>query len=143
MRPLTHLVAAPAMLLALAGCADDRADQPRSDPPSESPSQTSKPSKSPSPKPKPEEPAGPVLKIVIEGGDVSPNSERIELPRGEPLMLEFRSDRAGELHVHAKPEQFVEFPAGSSTRELVIDIPGLVTVEEHETGDVVAQLAVQ
>jgi hypothetical protein len=142
MRPLTSLAATLALLAVLAGCAGP-ADETPANQAEPTPSETATSSDKKQTEPKPEEPAGPVLEVAIDGEDVSPNSQRIELARGEPLVIEFRSDRAGELHVHAKPEQFVEFPAGSSTRELVIDVPGLVEVEEHETGAVVAQLAVQ
>ncbi len=143
MRSLTTLASTLALLLALAGCADDPTDASPPDQAAPSPSETATSSEKESAKPKPEEPESPVLEVAIDGEDVSPNSQRMELARGEPLVIEFRSDRAGELHVHAKPEQFVEFPAGSSTRELVIDVPGVVEVEEHETGAVVAQLEVQ
>ena len=145
MRPLTFVAPTLALLVALAGCAADSSGESSVDQASSSPSEreSATPKEKQSAKPKPEEPQGPVLAVDIDGDDVSPNSQRIELARGEPLVIEFRSDRAGELHVHAKPEQFLEFPAGSSTQELVIDTPGLVTVEEHETGAVVAQLAVQ
>jgi hypothetical protein len=143
MRYLTTLASTLALFLALSGCADDPTDASPPDQAAPSPSETASSSEKKSAKPKPEEPEGPVLEVAIDGAGVSPNSQRIELARGEPLVIEFRSDRAGELHVHAKPEQFVQFPAGSSTRELVIDVPGLVEVEEHETGAVVAQLEVQ
>ena len=143
MRTSTFVVPTLVLLAALAGCADEPGDESPVDQASSSPSETATSKEKQSAKPKPEEPQGPVLEVVIDGGEVSPNSQRIELARGEPLVIEFRSDRAGELHVHAKPEQFLEFPAGSSTQELVIETPGLVTVEEHETGAVVAQLAVQ
>jgi hypothetical protein len=143
MRSLTTLASTLALLAALAGCADDPTDAPPPDQAASSPSESATPSEKESAEPKPEEPEGPVLEIAIDGEAVSPNSQRIELGRGEPLVIDFRSDRAGELHVHANPEQFVEFPAGSSTRELVIEIPGVVEVEEHESGAVVAQLEVQ
>ena len=143
MRTSTFVVPTLVLLAALAGCADEPGDESPVDQASSSPSETATSKEKQSAKPKPEEPQDPVLEVVIDGEDVSPNSQRIELARGEPLVIEFRSDRAGELHVHAKPEQFLEFPAGSSTRELVVGTPGLVTVEEHESGAVVAQLAVQ
>lgn len=143
MRSLTTLASTLALFLALGGCAEDPTGASPPDQAAPSPTETAKPSEKKSANPKPDEPQGPVLEVAIDGEEISPNSQRIELARGEPLVIEFRSDRAGELHVHAKPEQFVEFPAGSSTRELVIEVPGLVEVEEHETGAVVAQLAVQ
>jgi hypothetical protein len=144
MRPIAFMASTVVLLVTLAGCADDPAEEPPvNQAASASPSENPTPSEKKSAEPKPEEPQGPVLEVTIDGEDVSPNSPRIELARGEPLVIEFRSDRAGELHVHSKPEQFVEFPAGSSTQELVIETPGLVEVEEHESGAVVAQLAVQ
>jgi hypothetical protein len=52
------------------------------------------------------------------------------------------SDRAGELHVHSSPEQVLAFPAGRSTQDLVIDAPGSVQVEDHESEVVVAIIEV-
>lgn len=89
------------------------------------------------------EPSGPTLTISIEGDDISPTGERIDLAPGQTLVVAVTSDRAGELHVHAKPEQYVEFTAGSTTAEIVIDVPGVVEVEDHGTGAVVAQIQVQ
>ena len=112
---------------------------------------TSSPATSPSDadQPGPSEPSatktseGPRLEVTVNGDQVSPNAEEISLGTGEPLTLQIRSDRAGELHVHAKPEQYVEFGAGTTTTELVIDTPGSVEVEEHESGAVVAQIEVR
>ncbi|WP_231252727.1 hypothetical protein [Nocardioides furvisabuli] len=53
-------------------------------------------------------------------------------------MIEIQSDRAGELHVHSTPEQYVEFDAGRTSAQLVIETPGSVEVEEHDTSAVVA-----
>ena len=61
---------------------------------------------------------------------------------GEPLLLRFTTDRAGELHVHSKPEHVVDFPTGKSSQELVIETPGIVEIEDHATGVVLAQLEV-
>ena len=82
------------------------------------------------------------MAITIEGDKVTPGGERLEVARDEVVTLEITSDRAGELHVHSKPEQYVEFEAGTSTHELVISAPGVVDVEEHESGHVVVQLEV-
>lgn len=83
-----------------------------------------------------------VVEIEIEEDEISPNGARIELEIGEPVILELESDRAGELHVHSTPEQVVEFGPGTTQRELVIEQPGVVEVEEHESGFVVLQLQV-
>lgn len=85
-------------------------------------------------------PAGPLLSVTVEGDQMTPNGRPIDLALGEPLTVEIDSDRAGSLHVHSKPEQYLEFAAGTSTRELVIQTPGVIDVEDDDTGDVVAQI---
>jgi hypothetical protein len=108
--------------------------------PSTSPSPSSTPT--PTTTPSPSEPAGPMLAVEIQGETVRPNAVEIRLDVGEPLAMTFDTDRAGELHVHSKPEQYVEFEAGTSTRELVVETPGSVKIEEHDTGAVVAVVEV-
>ncbi len=95
----------------------------------------------PAPEPKPE-PAGTVVKITISGTTVSPSGKRVQADFDEPVILQIKSDRAGELHVHSTPEQMVEFKAGSTKAKLVFEQPGVVDVEEHETGKVIIQLQV-
>jgi hypothetical protein len=148
----TVIAAAAASLLlsgSLAGCGDG--DEPSDeDTPAASSSPT--PSESPSPSPSASEPvetatptedARTVVRISIDGDEIAPGGDRISVDRGEVLTLEITSDRAGELHVHSKPEQFVEFSAGTSSHKLTINAPGVVDVEEHETGHVVVQFEVQ
>ena len=89
------------------------------------------------------EPSGPTLAVKIEGDKVSPNAQRITVEAGDPITITFATDRSGELHVHSKPEQYVEFAEGSTKAQLVIDTPGLVEVEEHDTSAVVAQIEVR
>jgi predicted regulator of Ras-like GTPase activity (Roadblock/LC7/MglB family) len=86
---------------------------------------------------------GTVLEIVVEGDRVEPDGRRVEVAAGEPVTLEIESDRPAELHVHSSPEQVLEVEAGTSSLTLVIDRPGIVDVEEHETGLVVVQLEVR
>lgn len=83
------------------------------------------------------------FEIEIEGDEIEPNGERVQVEAGEPVRLEVESDRAGEFHVHSSPEQEVAFKRGSSVVPLTVDIPGIVDVEEHETGIVVLQLEVR
>jgi hypothetical protein len=87
--------------------------------------------------------AGPGLDVTIKGDQVSPNGEEVDLASGETMTFVVTSDRAGEMHVHAKPDQYLEFGVGTSRLDLVIDTPGVVEVEDHETGDVVALIEVR
>jgi hypothetical protein len=85
----------------------------------------------------------PTLSVTIVGDEVSPNAQELTVEPGETLHLEIESDRAGEFHVHAKPEQYLEFEAGTTQAELTIETPGSVEIEEHESGAVVAILEVR
>lgn len=86
---------------------------------------------------------GPVLTVTIDGDEVSPNAEEIDLGTGEKLLVEIDSDRAGELHVHAASEQSVEFAEGTTKSEIVVNTPGTVEVEDHDTSAVVALIEVR
>jgi hypothetical protein len=148
-RTRTALATAIAAALLLGGCStDDSAPEADQDP---SPSATSTPTDEAtestdegegegSDKPLPQ---GPFADLTFEGDTVSPNGERVDLGVGEKLTLRIDSDRPGELHVHSTPEQEISFPAGQSERPLVIDQPGVVDVEEHESGKVLLQLEVR
>lgn len=85
---------------------------------------------------------GPRVEVELEGDQITPNGRRVELGVGDPLRLEIESDRPGELHVHSTPESYVRFPAGESERTLRVEQPGVVEVEEHESGFVVLQVEV-
>ena len=83
------------------------------------------------------------IEIEIEGDRVRPNGLRVPVEAGEKVTFDVESDRAAELHVHSSPEQVLEVGKGESTLTLVIDRPGLVDVEEHDTGLVLVQLEVR
>jgi hypothetical protein len=146
----TVIAAAAASLVlsvSLAGCGDG--DEP-SDEDTPATSSSPSPSETPSPSasepvetPTPTEDERTVVRISIDGDKITPGGDRITVDRGEVVTFEITSDRAGELHVHSKPEQYVEFDAGTAAYKLTIDAPGVVDVEEHETGHVVVQLEVQ
>jgi hypothetical protein len=89
-----------------------------------------------------DEAGGPVLTITIDGDRVAPVAQHLEASAGEPVRVLIRSDRAGELHVHSVPEQTLEFEAGNTTEDLVVDTPGVVHIEEHVSGVAVAQVEV-
>ena len=85
----------------------------------------------------------PDLTITIDGDQVAPVAQPLEALAGETIRIRIRSDRSGELHVHAAPEQTVEFEAGTTTEDVVVDTPGRVHIEEHASGVMVAEVSVR
>lgn len=134
-------VAALLLAASLAACSSDESDPAAERTPKAASSSPADPTATTT-GPRAEVPGGPSLVVRIDGDAVSPNAAELDLGRGDPLTLRIAADRDGELHVHSRPEQYVEFEAGSSVHELVIDAPGTVEVEEHESGVVVAVLKV-
>lgn len=141
-------------VVALAGCAGPTEES--SDPAGSSSSPAADDSRSPSPSEEssspaasrdepseePSEQAGPSLEVSVKGEEVSPNAAELSVKTGEPIAMTITANRAGELHVHSKPEQYVEFEAGTTTKKLVITTPGTVEIEEHDTEAVVAVVEV-
>lgn len=141
-----HALAAPALVLCLAlvGCGEgEPAAAPAAEPTPQVP--TSQPTaKAEKQKPTEEQaPAGATLAVQVSGGEVSPSGKTIAMSVGDVLTVQVTSDRAGELHVHSSPEQLVEFTAGETRRDIAIDKPGRVDIEEHDTGALVARLLVR
>ena len=81
--------------------------------------------------------------LTREGDSFTPNGERVELEVDQTLVLTIDADEAGEIHVHSTPEQEIEYAAGTSEHELVIDRPGVVEVESHDPDVVLLQLEVR
>lgn len=135
--------------LVLVGCSSEKEETSGSpDAPSPSPESSSSGTgpATPTPSdttPSPEEPAGATVQVRIAGERVSPNADEVDLSPGDPLRFEIESDRPGQLHVHSKPEQFVDFGAGRTVQEITIKTPGSVEVEEHDTSAVVAIVEVR
>ncbi len=82
------------------------------------------------------------LTITIEGGRVAPSAQSLTASAGVPIRIRIRSDRSGALHVHSAPEQTLEFEAGDTTVDLVVQTPGRVQIEEHASNVVVAEVRV-
>lgn len=89
------------------------------------------------------EPVGPSFAVTVKGTKVGPNAQELSAAPGESITIDFDTDRAGQLHVHSKPEQYVDFPAGTSSKKLVIETPGTVEIEEHDSEAVVAVVTVK
>lgn len=151
-----HLIAAAALAaaLVLAGCSGDQ-EEPETGAPVDRTSQATPSTEGQPSEPTPSEESsneptddGPIseaalLSVSINGTEVLPNAQAIELGVGKVLLIEVVSDRAGELHVHSKPEQFLAFKEGTTNAELVIETPGSVEIEDHDTGAVVAMVEVR
>lgn len=136
LRALTTVVVSVFVLTSCSNAADDVKDPATT---SQSPSASSSPSDD---APSDDAPSDDAIEIEIEGGNISPKGDRVEVDTDKAITLKIDSDRAGELHVHSTPEQELSFKKGKSTVELTVETPGIVDVEEHETGVVVLQLEV-
>ncbi|VXB26437.1 conserved exported hypothetical protein [Nocardioides sp. AX2bis] len=134
------------LITTLTACGTEDSAAPAGDgaaTPSTTPSTTS--SGTPAAKPSRSQAAEPVpadLAVVVDGADITPNAQAISVGVGESLSVSVEADRAGELRVHSKPEQYFPFQPGETSFELTIQTPGSVEVEDDDTGDVVALLEV-
>jgi hypothetical protein len=138
--PLTRLLVTLTTALALAACSGGGTPAADETP---APSATSSPAATEQSSPAEEPTAdGTVIEITIQGDTVDPNGARVDVPLGEPVTLDITADREGELHVHATPEQEISFQHGDTEAELTFDKPGVVDVEDHESGKVIVQLQV-
>jgi hypothetical protein len=138
------LAAAVAVLVLAAGCGGS--DEPATtaeETPTSTPTQSPDAEPTEAPTTEPTDDAPEPIEIEIEGDRIEPNGKRVKVSAGVPIALEVESDRTAELHVHSSPEQVLEVEPGESTLSLTIDRPGIVDVEEHDTGLVVLQLEVR
>jgi len=83
------------------------------------------------------------VEITFEGGEVTPNGERVEAEAGQPIDLVVKADEPGEIHVHSSPEQTFPYEAGTNVIKMEIARPGVVEVESHELEQVIVQLEVR
>jgi FtsP/CotA-like multicopper oxidase with cupredoxin domain len=83
------------------------------------------------------------IAVTINGDEVTPNGDRIEVDAGQDVELDVTADAPGEIHVHSTPEQELEYKEGKSTLTITnLDQPGTVDVEVHELDKVIVQLEV-
>lgn len=81
------------------------------------------------------------VEITFDGDSV-PQVQRVPVEVGEKVEIVVKSDQPGELHVHADPEQTLDYEAGTTTLTVTIDQPGVVDVERHDPESLVLQLEV-
>lgn len=83
------------------------------------------------------------IKVTIDGDEVTPNGERVDVGTGQDVVLDVTADAPGEIHVHSTPEQELEYQAGETTLTISgLDQPGIVEVESHSLDKVIVQLEV-
>jgi hypothetical protein len=135
MRRALVALAVPALTLALTGCAgSDQATRSDKTPPAGASKSSGATGSSSATEP---------VRVQIKGDSVTPNGTRMQVSAGRPIRLDVTSDREAELHVHSSPEQELEVKKGESTVTFTVDTPGIVEVEEHESGTVILQLEVR
>jgi len=83
-----------------------------------------------------------IIEVTFEDGAVTPNGERVEVGVDQPIELVVTADEAGEIHVHADPEQELPYGPGTTTLKLSLREPGVVEVESHELELVIVALQV-
>lgn len=137
--PTAALAVVVALTLSSCGEAED---QTSTEPTAAVPSPSEPPSREALPTPS-EDAGTDAIEIEIQGHRIKPNGKQVEVPAGEEITFAVTSDRAAELHVHSSPEQVLEVTEGDSTVTVVIERPGVVDVEEHETGLIVVRLEVR
>jgi len=143
--PVLVLVAA----LSLAGCGGSSEDSTRSsDGPSSPAGATQRPSPDdsatePGPDDSPTQDNAVEIEIEIEHGQVTPAGERVDVRVGQPIRLVVDSDAPDEIHVHSTPEHAFRVRPGMDDKEFRFRLtqPGVVEMELHEQGDVIATLA--
>ena len=70
--------------------------------------------------------------ITLADGGAEPNGERIELLRGQHLVLTITSDRDDEIHVHGFDLEIPVTAGQTVTEEIVMDRVGRFEVESHD-----------
>ncbi len=88
-------------------------------------------------------PVGATVDVKIEGDEVTPVAQAVEIGVGETVVLNVTSDRSGELHVHSSPEQELEFEAGTTNLQVTLDQPGSVDIEEHVSDSLIVRVLVK
>jgi hypothetical protein len=136
---------------ALAACSlsQSATPAPTSSPTSQSspsPSASRSTSKPPAPSPSPSPTTDALtINITISNGQVDPNANKIEVRRGQTIVLNVTSDQDDEIHAHTSDQGYeLEVKAGKPTRgELVVSDPGRFEVESHHLEKVIVILNVR
>ncbi len=95
-------------------------------------------------KEKPEKPAEPeVPQLEIQNGEPVGGVLELEVTAGDELRIDITTDAADELHLHSY-DVYLDIVPGE-TNELVVenaDIEGVIELESHSTGALLAEISV-
>ena len=144
------------LLSACGGPADPAATgspSPAAASPSASPSATASPSPTPSttsPTPSPSETTTAaadevVVDITIADGEVTPNGEKVDVDRGQEVVLNVTSDTDDEIHAHTGRRRVRAGGRGRGAdhRQLQVASAGSFEVESHQLEKIIVILNVR
>jgi hypothetical protein len=86
------------------------------------------------------------IDITISNGQVDPNGEKIDVRRGQTIVLKVTSDMDDEIHAHTGDQGYeLEVKGGGKTTrgEFVVADPGRFEVESHHLEKVIVILNVR
>ena len=85
------------------------------------------------------------IDITISNGQVDPNGKKIDVRRGQTIVLNVTSDQDDEIHAHTGDQGYeLEVKGGTTTRgEFVASDPGRFEVESHHLEKVIVILNVR
>ncbi|MCW2681455.1 MAG: uncharacterized protein JWM62_2856 [Frankiales bacterium] len=126
-----------AVVLLLTGCSAG-SDPDTATPPAPSVPSSSAPA-APSPSPTP---TARTIDVTYAAGEISGVEGRVEVEKGEQLVLRFTSDVVEEIHVHGYDLYADLVPGQPAQIAFTADLPGSYEVELHEAGRPLFQLRV-
>ena len=80
---------------------------------------------------------------IRDGRPASGEARTLEFDSGETVRLRFESNAASEIHIHGY-DKYVNVPAGGSARtRFKANAEGIFEIEDHGTGELLANLEVR
>jgi FtsP/CotA-like multicopper oxidase with cupredoxin domain len=84
------------------------------------------------------------IDISISNGRVNPNGSKIDVKRGQNVVLNVTSDQDDEIHVHTSDGYELEVKAGKAAQgKFVVTEPGRFEIESHHLEKIIVILNVR
>ena len=88
-------------------------------------------------------PALRVEEVRIENGRPVGEPATLRFDSGETVRIAFRSDAAGEVHIHGY-DRYVQLRPGRTVRtRFTANLEGIFEIENHDNGELLAELRVE